>query len=121
MKKYLPWIIVGVIAIAIVSFLVVEGKKPGQYDNLGQCLDKSGTKFYGAWWCSHCQAQKKAFGKSMKYVPYVECQTPDSKQKQICIDAKIEGFPTWVFPDGSRLTGEVPLKTLAEKTNCPLN
>lgn len=121
MKKFLPWIIVGVVVVGIVSFLVVEGNKPGQYDNLAQCIAKSGAKFYGAWWCPHCQAQKKMFGKSVTYLPYVECQTADSKQKQICIDAKIEGFPTWVFADQTRLTGEISLKTLAEKTNCPLN
>ena len=28
---------------------------------------------YGAYWCPHCQAQKKVFGESFQYVPYVEC------------------------------------------------
>lgn len=121
LKKHLPWIIVLLIAAAITSFLVIEGKKPGQYDALAQCLTKNNAKFYGAWWCSHCQAQKRAFGKSASYLPYIECQTQQSKQKQICIDAEIKGFPTWVFADGSRLTGEIPLETLASKTNCPLN
>ena len=120
MKKYMPWIVVGVVAICMITFLVVQARKPGQYDKLAQCINQSGAKFYGAWWCPHCQAQKKLFGNSVKYLPYVECQTPDQKQKQICIDAKVEGFPTWVFADGSRLTGEIPLETLANKTSCPL-
>lgn len=112
--------IVGTIIVAgsLIGFLVYEGKKPGQYDQVAQCINDSGAKFYGAWWCPHCQRQKAMFGKSGKKLPYVECQTQDQKQMQVCIDAKIEGYPTWVFPDGSRLSGEIPMSTLIEKTSC---
>ncbi len=61
------------------------------------------------------------FGKSAKLLPYIECSTPDGTgQLPVCTEKKIEGYPTWVFPDGSRLSGEVPLATLSAKTQCPL-
>ena len=115
------WIIVTVAVIAgLVTFLVIEGKKPGKYDDFAQCISDSGAKFYGAWWCPHCQAQKSLFGKSAKKLPYVECQTPDSKPTQQCNDLGIANYPTWIFADGTKETGEKTFTQLAEKTNCPL-
>jgi thiol-disulfide isomerase/thioredoxin len=107
----------------LISLLVVEGKKPGKYDQLAQCITDSGAKFYGAFWCPHCQAQKAMFGKSAKKLPYVECSTKDGKgQTQICIDQDIKSYPTWVLADGTRLPVEnqagVSFATLAAKTNC---
>jgi hypothetical protein len=94
---------------------------PGQYDTFAQCVKDSGATFYGAFWCPHCQAQKKMFGNSSKLLPYVECSTLDGKsQLPVCTDKKVQSYPTWEFADGSRLTGEVDLATLAEKTNCVL-
>ncbi len=72
--------------------------KPGQYDALAMHLKNVGAKFYGAFWCPHCQAQKKAFGGSAKLIPYIECSTADgSGQLQICKDEKINSYPTWKF------------------------
>ena len=95
--------------------------KPDERVALAQCLSEKGAKFYGAYWCPHCAAQKKAFGKSIKYVNYIECAIPGDAQAQtqVCKDAGITGYPTWVFADGSRLSGEVSLVSLAEKTGCP--
>ena len=62
------------------------------------------------------------FGNSEKLLPYVECSTPDGNgQNQTCNDKQIEGYPTWVFADGSRLTGEISLQTLSDKTACPVD
>lgn len=94
---------------------------PGMYDAFAKCIAQTGTKFYGAFWCPHCAAQKQEFGTSEQYLPYVECSLPDeSGQTQVCIDNKIQSYPTWVFPDGSRLTGTTPLDQLAQKTGCAL-
>ncbi len=95
--------------------------EPGKYDTFAQCLKDKGAVFYGAFWCSHCQAQKKLFGTSVKLLPYVECSTADGNtQTKICADKKISGYPTWEFADQSRLTGEIALAKLAEKTSCEL-
>lgn len=94
---------------------------PGKYDQFATCLKDKGAKFYGAFWCPHCQTQKKMFGGSQKLLPYIECSNPDGRsQNSLCNNAKIEGYPTWEFADGSRLTGEIQLATLAEKTSCEL-
>jgi thiol-disulfide isomerase/thioredoxin len=94
---------------------------PGKYDGLAQCLGEKGAKFYGAFWCPHCQEQKKMFGNSAALLPYVECSNADGKtQTQICIDKKIQSYPTWEFADGSRMTGEQQPSALAEKTGCAL-
>lgn len=99
----------------------MQPPKPGKLDAFAQCLKTSRAEFYGTFWCPHCQAQKELFGSSKKYLPYIECSTPDSQgQTQICKDKAIEGYPTWVFADGTRLSGEIPLETLASKTSCVL-
>ncbi|MEZ4210809.1 MAG: hypothetical protein R3B39_00715 [Candidatus Paceibacterota bacterium] len=115
-----------IIAVAVIGGLIIlqtasnkEAGKPGQYDALATCLGEAGAKFYGAFWCPHCNNQKKAFGKSEKLLPYTECSTPDGNaQTQVCIDNEIQSYPTWIFADGSRLTGEQSPETLAEKTSC---
>ncbi len=113
-------LILGTAVLAMTSDHSAAGA-PGKYDQFAQCLEEKGAKFYGAFWCPHCQAQKKMFGTSAKYLPYVECSTADGNgQTQVCIDNNVASYPTWEFTDGSRLTGEIPLTTLAEKTSCVL-
>lgn len=123
MKKT-SWIALAVVAVLIgggIYWAVKQGSKPGRLDGFAQCLKTKGATFYGAFWCPHCQNQKKLFGSSQKYLPYVECSNPSGqRQTQICIDQKIESYPTWEFADKSRLTGEIDLRTLAEKTGCTL-
>ena len=97
--------------------------EPGQYDALAQCLTEKGAKFYGAYWCPHCAEQKRILGNSMKKIDYVECAIPGNQQGMTlpCQEAKIESFPTWIFADGSRVTGVQQPDTLAEKTGCKLD
>jgi hypothetical protein len=122
MKKFI-WPIIGIVFVAFVVWLVITpGKvKVSVYDGFAQCIKASGTTFYGAFWCPHCQAQKKMFGTASQYLPYVECSAPNGKdQLAVCTTAGVSSYPTWVFPDGSRLSGEVALNTIAEKTSCVL-
>ncbi|MBX4195349.1 hypothetical protein KW796_00050 [Candidatus Parcubacteria bacterium] len=120
-KNSLVWGAVGVLFVALVVWLIVTPGKPGKLDAFATCIKDSGATFYGAFWCPHCQATKGLFGRSAKLLPYLECSTPDGKsQLPICTEAKIEGYPTWEFKDGSRLTGELSLATIAEKTSCEL-
>jgi hypothetical protein len=113
-------LVVGVIATALLRGTSTPAG-PGKLDNLAQCISDKGAVFYGAFWCSHCQAQKKLFGSSAKLLPYVECSTPDGRgQLQVCRDKNIEGYPTWRFADGTELNGAASLEDLAQKTSCAL-
>jgi hypothetical protein len=115
---------IGIIVVVVVGalvFLQKQSNKPNPLDSFAACLGEKGASFYGAFWCPHCAEQKKLFGTSVKYLPYKECSTPDSKgQTQLCIDAGISSYPTWQYADGSRTTGVQELATLAAKTGCPL-
>lgn len=117
----IKWIILVVLVVGFVVWLIITPAKPGKLDAFATCIKDSGAKFFGAFWCPHCQKQKAMFGKSAKLLPYTECSTPDGKaQLPVCTNAKVEGYPTWEFADGSRLSGEIALDTLAEKTSCEL-
>ena len=101
------------------SSTIISGTVSGPNLALAQCLKENGIVFYGAFWCPHCEKQKKDFGEAAPALPYVECSTPDSKdQTPICKAKGITSYPTWVFPDGSRLTGEQSLELLATKGSC---
>ena len=92
---------------------------PGKYDTFAQCLTEKGAIFYGAFWCPHCQNQKKMFGNSMEYIRYVECSTADGQgQLPVCTEKGVKSYPTWLFADGSMEPGELTLERLSEKTGC---
>lgn len=119
MKKL--FILIALVILGLIGLKAYQARLPGQYDVLAQCLTKNGVKMYGAYWCPHCQAQKKAFGNSWKYITYIECSLQGGKgQLKVCEDAKIEGYPTWENKDGKRITGEQSFSGLAELGNCPL-
>lgn len=114
-------IIGAILVILLAGFLIYEETRPSKYNDFAMCIKDSGSIFYGAFWCPHCQAQKALFGSAAKYLPYVECSTSDGQgQVQICASKKIQGYPTWVFPDGSVESNEISLEELAKKTSCIL-
>lgn len=121
-KNITLWVGIVFVGLVVASFFVPgKSEAPGKYDEFAKCLKDKGAIFYGTSWCKFCKAQKEAFGDSQKYLPYVECSTPDGKgQTKECEDAKIEGYPTWQFGDGSRETGQQSMQKLAEKTGCQL-
>lgn len=110
-----------VVVLLFVGFGVWNRTQPGKYDTFAQCLGEKGAIFYGAFWCPHCQEQKRLFGNSESKLPYTECSTPNRKdQLPVCDEAGVKSYPTWVFKDGERLTGPQKLEVLAEKTDCEL-
>jgi thiol-disulfide isomerase/thioredoxin len=122
-KQQQSLIIVGVLAIIVViaGFWVYRNSTPGPFDDFAKCLKDQGAVMYGAFWCPHCQDQKALFGKSQKFIEYVECSTADSRGTTIaCQKENITSYPTWAFSDGSRQTGTMSLSLLAEKTGCEL-
>ncbi len=128
-------IFIGVIAILILGVIgtVILGgsptttttQGPSKYNDFAVCLKDKGAQFYGAFWCPHCQAQEKSFEMSRQQLEsiglYFECSTPDgNSQLPACTQKGVQSYPTWFFPDGSKLTGEQTLQALADKTSCTL-
>lgn len=109
------------VAVGGIMWVLNRSQTPGELDNFALCLKDKKVTFYGAFWCPHCQNQKKLFGYSQRLLPYVECSTPDGQgTTPICSSKNIKSYPTWEFPDGSQQVGEVSLKELAQKSGCEL-
>jgi hypothetical protein len=92
----------------------------GSINSLAQCLTQKGVVMYGAFWCPHCQEQKKLFGDDFQLIKYQECDAKGPNgNPQICIRQGITGYPTWQIPGQEDLVGEQSLAKLAEASNCP--
>ncbi|QQG46527.1 MAG: hypothetical protein HYY55_01635 [Candidatus Niyogibacteria bacterium] len=117
MKKII-WIILLAVILAAVFVFIFWPKESveGKYDDFAQCLTDRGVVMYGAYWCPHCQNEKKAFAGSFRLVNYVECTEETDK----CLAEKINGYPTWILSDGRRFEGETGLEKLSEASGCLL-
>lgn len=115
-SKYFVITGIGIAAVVTVYALFPRQQTNGELDVFAQCLVDKQITMYGAQWCPHCQNEKRAFGSSFKYVPYVEC--PDDPQK--CLAVGINGYPTWIFPGGKKLEGEQGLNKLSQESGCAL-
>ena len=113
-----------IVSLSLVALLLITGiflisKQPRAnpaMDSFTKCLTEKKLVMYGAYWCPHCQSQKKLFGDSVQYLPYVEC----TQQTALCLEKKIEGYPTWIDASGNRYSGEQSLQKLSEITQCQL-
>ncbi|MEM4282495.1 MAG: hypothetical protein QXU88_02595 [Candidatus Woesearchaeota archaeon] len=115
------FILVGCARSTATGGAVVGETSMSPLDIFAKCLTDSGVKMYGAYWCPHCQNQKAMFGESWKYINYVECAIPNERgQTKECTKAGIMAYPTWVFGDGSRVSGEQTFAQLASKSGCKL-
>ncbi len=115
----MKYLIILIIAGALIAALTYNLQKPSPYGNLddfARCLAEKEITMYGADWCPHCQNEKARFGNAFKYVPYVEC--PDNPK--LCLEKGVEGYPTWMFPDGTKFEGELGLEGLSKATSCAL-
>ncbi|MEY4745266.1 MAG: hypothetical protein RL272_1211 [Candidatus Parcubacteria bacterium] len=88
---------------------------------LARCLTDKGVRLYSTWWCGPCRMQQRLFGDGASRIDKTECSDPDeTDQRPVCARAHVRSYPTWTFPDGSRLEGVQPLDTLADRAGCPL-
>ena len=116
-KKNLLVYTLGIAIFIIALFLLFrQNETPASpnIEKLALCLKEKNVTMYGAYWCPHCQNQKKLFGSAFKDVPYVECTEDTTK----CREMNIQNYPTWILEDGKRLVGEIPLDTLAKESSC---
>jgi hypothetical protein len=85
-------------------------------NSFAKCLAEKQITMYGTDLCLSCQNQKKAFGKSFLFVPYVHCPS----NPLLCSTKGVKTYPTWIFPDGKKLIGAQSLKNLSRESGCPL-
>ncbi|MBI2091370.1 MAG: vitamin K epoxide reductase family protein [Deltaproteobacteria bacterium] len=108
----------GVVLAVHLNYAGIWGASAAQEDPqaraLAEHLTKTDAKFYGAYWCPHCEEQKELFGASAHRLPYIECSPGGRRASQaaICNTAGVRVFPTW-FIDGQRHEGLLSLQELA--------
>lgn len=115
-KKILFIACIIVAVTVVITYFVYKKPVNAQYDEFAQCLSEKKVTMYGAAWCSHCQNQKKLFGSSFQYVPYVECP----KETKLCLEKGVQGYPTWILENGTKLVGEQKLEELSVVSGCQL-
>jgi len=117
MKKI--WLVV-IALVLIIAFFLIKPSFSGsvvneEMDIFAQCLTENGFKMYGTEWCSHCQNQKKLFGRSFKLIDYIDCD----RNKNLCLSNGVKGYPTWKI-NGENYSGEQSLERLAQLSGCEL-
>ncbi|PIQ92004.1 MAG: hypothetical protein COV70_01520 [Parcubacteria group bacterium CG11_big_fil_rev_8_21_14_0_20_39_22] len=85
-------------------------------DEFVACLNKNEVVMYGAYWCPHCDNQKKLFRDKWENVSYVEC----TEDPNLCIEKEIKGYPTWIIGDNKYLVGVQSMESLAQATGCEM-
>ncbi len=91
------------------------------YDNvdmkaLAKAIAASGAKFFGADWCPFCTEQKEKFGEGAFDLPFIEVSNPDHTLNEVGVANNISQLPTWVFADGTRVTGVLEIEELLAYT-----
>lgn len=113
-------VFIGLVVLSLfVLFLAPKGKSSGSEAELAQCLVDAGYVMGGTSWCSHCKAQKELFKGAFESIiipggGYKDCDL----DTEWCTEAGIEGFPTWVTPEGNLLPGRQQLSTLSKIAGC---
>ena len=96
--------------------LVGEGEPADDLVAFAKALAATNTRFFGADWCAFCNQQKALFQDGGKYLPFVEVTNADRTPNSVATQNNITTYPTWVFPDGSRLEGVQTLATIAQRS-----
>ena len=97
--------------------LIVTSESTKETIKFAKYLKDNGVVKYSAYWCHNCVNQSELFGKqAYKELNVVECAN-DAKnsQTQLCIDKKIQGFPSWEI-NGKIILGVLTLRELSKLT-----
>ena len=97
--------------------LIVTSESTKESIALAKYLKNKGVIKYSAYWCPNCLDQSELFGKqAYKELNVVECaRDGKNSQTQLCIDKKIQGFPSWEI-NGKIIIGVQTLKELSKMT-----
>lgn len=119
-KKLLGYIVI--VGLFVAAYLGGRYYKNHKYDSFAKCIAGKNAKMYGLYWCPHCADQKREFGSSFRYVPYVECASENDPHQltPVCKAAGVKLFPSWQFGSDPPKEGVLSLDALSEKTGCRL-
>ena len=97
--------------------LIITTQSTKDSISLAKYLTRKGVVKYSAYWCPNCLYQSELFGQeAYKELNIIECaRDGKNSQTQLCIDKKVEGFPTWEI-NGEMILGVQTLKDLSELT-----
>ena len=95
--------------------LLVTSESKNESIELAKYLKNNGVVIYSAYWCPNCLNQSELFGKqAYKELNVVECaRDGKNSQTQLCIDKKIQGFPSWEI-NGKIILGLQTLNDLSK-------
>ena len=97
--------------------IIVTSESTKESIDLAKYLNDKGVVKYSAYWCPNCLNQSELFGRqAYKELNVVECARDGiNSQTQLCIDKKIQGFPTWEI-NGKLILGVLSLRELSKLT-----
>ena len=97
--------------------LIVTSESTKESIALAKYLKNNGVVKYSAYWCPNCLSQSELFGKqAYKELNVVECaRDGKNSQTELCIDKKIQGFPSWEI-NGKIILGVQTLEELSKLT-----
>jgi len=120
MNKKIIIILISIAVLSGVAAVLFTFFYPSQasdkLDGFAKCLASKNITMYGTPWCEWCQKEKANFKDAWRFINYIDC----SKSPKDCLRLGIEETPTWIFPDGKRLTGYQGLEKLAKESGCEL-
>ena len=119
-KKVILYVVVA--ALFVGAYLAGRYYENHKYDSFARCLATRNARMYGLYWCPHCADQKREFGSSFHYVPYIECASENDPHEltPACKAAGVKLFPSWQFGADRPKEGVLTLQELSQKTGCSL-
>ena len=119
-KKVILYVVIA--ALFAGAYLAGRYYKNHKYDSFAKCIATKNARMYGLYWCPHCADQKREFGSSFHYVPYIECASENDPHEltPACKAAGVKLFPSWQFGADPPKEGVLTLQELSQKTGCSL-
>jgi hypothetical protein len=119
-KKVILYVVIA--ALFAGAYLAGRYYKNHKYDSFAKCLASRNARMYGLYWCPHCADQKREFGSSFHYVPYIECASENDPHEltPACKAAGVKLFPSWQFGADPPKEGVLTMQELSQKTGCSL-
>ncbi len=99
---------------------VAEGEPARDLVQFAKDLTAAGVQFFGAHWCPACTLQKEYFDDGKDNLPFIEVTGPDRQRNEIGIAEGIFDYPTWEFPNGSRVSDVLTIAELSQLSGVPI-